>query len=115
MIVEVLFMVRFLTNLALVFLLTAVGAAAQVEDRFNIGGGAGFSVPTDNAGKNLDTGWNLGLRGGYNLTPHLSADLDFAYLGGRRMKIFSEARYQRMFTTRGSDLSYVPVTFGLRW
>jgi opacity protein-like surface antigen len=207
-----------LTNLTLV-LFMAVGTAAQVEDRFNIGGGAGFSVPTDNAGKNLDTGWNLGLRGGYNLTPHLSANLDFAYnnwnlnsaalarfgepggsnsiwslsfnpvyrlaphskmsfyttagfglyhrnlsltrpasttvlacdpffgacfpavvgvtevvsssttykggfnagggveyrLGARRMKIFSEARYQRMFTTHGSDLSYLPVTFGVRW
>ena len=32
-----------------------------------------------------------------------------------RAKLFAEARYQRMFTTRGNDLSYVPVTFGIRW
>jgi len=30
-------------------------------------------------------------------------------------KLFAEARYQRMFTTHGNDLSYVPVTFGIRW
>lgn len=31
------------------------------------------------------------------------------------MKVFAEARYQNMFTTQGSDLGYIPVTFGLRW
>ncbi len=36
-------------------------------------------------------------------------------LGGSHVKLFGEARYSRMFTTHGSDLSFVPVTFGLRW
>ena len=36
-------------------------------------------------------------------------------LGSRRVKAFGEARYSRMFTTHGPDLTFVPVTFGLRW
>jgi outer membrane protein with beta-barrel domain len=36
-------------------------------------------------------------------------------LGESRTRAFAEARYQRMFTTHGEDLTYVPVTFGLRW
>lgn len=42
------------------------------------------------------------------------AGLEFR-LGESRTKLFGEARYQRMFTTNGSDLTYLPVTFGLRW
>jgi opacity protein-like surface antigen len=34
---------------------------------------------------------------------------------GHRMKAFAEARYNDMFTTRGPDLTFVPVTFGIRW
>ena len=47
-------------------------------------------------------GWNAG--GGFEFR-----------LGDRRTKLFTEARYTRMFTTNGHDLTYVPVTFGLRW
>ena len=36
-------------------------------------------------------------------------------LGERRMSLFTEARYHRMFTTHGRDITYIPVTFGLRW
>ncbi|PYV50152.1 MAG: hypothetical protein DMG96_05420 [Acidobacteria bacterium] len=36
-------------------------------------------------------------------------------LGGRRLKLFTEARYSRMFTTHGSDFTFVPVTFGFHW
>jgi opacity protein-like surface antigen len=36
-------------------------------------------------------------------------------LGHNGLKVFGEARYARMFTTHGSDLTYVPVTFGVRW
>lgn len=36
-------------------------------------------------------------------------------LGESHVKAFGEARYSRMFTTHGADLSFVPVTFGLRW
>jgi opacity protein-like surface antigen len=36
-------------------------------------------------------------------------------LGESHVKAFGEARYSRMFTTHGTDLTFVPVTFGLRW
>jgi hypothetical protein len=36
-------------------------------------------------------------------------------LGPSHIKAFGEACYSRMFTTHGSDLEFVPVTFGLRW
>jgi hypothetical protein len=36
-------------------------------------------------------------------------------LGESHVRAFGEARYSRMFTTHGADLSFVPVTFGLRW
>ena len=193
--------------------------AGQTMTHLNFGGGAGFSIPTARAGNDLNDGWNLDLRGGYNLSPHLALDLDFSYnrcnlnaaaqalyqqpggytsiwsvslnpvyrfsprnrvdlytfggpglyhrnlsltqpttvttiycdpffgycypatigvnqvvasfttykggvnlggglefrIGDSKFRAFSEARYSRMFTTHGSDLVYVPVTFGLRW
>jgi opacity protein-like surface antigen len=49
-------------------------------------------------------------KGGYNVGGGVEVPL-----GNRRFKVFAEARYQRMFTTHGSDLTFVPVTFGLRW
>lgn len=36
-------------------------------------------------------------------------------LGSSGLKLFAEARYNEMFTTHGTNLSYVPVTFGVRW
>lgn len=42
------------------------------------------------------------------------AGLEFR-IRDRRASLFAEARYQRMFTSHGSDVSYVPVTFGVRW
>ncbi|HET9405672.1 MAG TPA: outer membrane beta-barrel protein [Candidatus Sulfotelmatobacter sp.] len=38
-----------------------------------------------------------------------------ARLGASRARVFGEARYQRMFTNHGADLTFVPVTFGIRW
>jgi opacity protein-like surface antigen len=194
-------------------------ALAQTWNDFNISAGAGFTIPVDQAGRNLNTGWNLDFRGGYNINRHIAADLDFNYnhwglnraalarfdapdghvglwsltfnpvyhllphrsaanayvtagfgiyhrnltltrpttvvglvcdpffgcfpatftadeviasfntlkagfnaggglevrLGKSKVTAFGEARYQRMFTNRGEDLSYVPVTFGVRW
>jgi opacity protein-like surface antigen len=195
-------------------------AFAQVGERFNFSGGAGFTTPVERAGLSLDTGWNFGLRGGLNVSEHFQADLDFTYnhmdlnnatlalfnepggsvavwsltfnpvlnlaprssrvqpyitagyglydrnltltrpttvpslvcdpffgfcfpgsvgvnqvvasnstlksgfnggagfnfrLGERRLKLFAEARYHRMFTTHGADFELVPVTFGFRW
>jgi opacity protein-like surface antigen len=31
------------------------------------------------------------------------------------LKVFAEARYNEMFTTHGPNLTYVPLTFGIRW
>ncbi len=36
-------------------------------------------------------------------------------VGSSNFKLFGEARYSRMFTTHGTDLTFVPVTFGIRW
>jgi opacity protein-like surface antigen len=36
-------------------------------------------------------------------------------LGGSKLKFFMEARYHRMFSSSGADITYVPVTFGIRW
>lgn len=181
--------------------------------------GAGFTAPAGRAGNNLNTGWNIGARGGYRATHNLAIDLDFSYnrwnlnsaalarvgepggfstiwsfsltpvvygsphwhiqpyalagpgvyyrnlsltqpalvnsifcdpfwgycfpaafgvnqvvasattykmgfnagaglefpFGGSPLKVFGEARYSRMFTTHGNDITFVPVTFGLRW
>jgi opacity protein-like surface antigen len=50
----------------------------------------------------------------YKLGVNFGAGLEFR-LGQSHAKVFGEARYSRMFTTHGSDISFVPVTFGLRW
>lgn len=52
------------------------------------------------------TTYKMGVNGG--------AGLEFP-LGSSPLKVFGEARYSRMFTTHGNDLTFVPVTFGLRW
>jgi opacity protein-like surface antigen len=36
-------------------------------------------------------------------------------IGHGGLKAFAEARYNQMFTTHGKDLTFVPVTFGIRW
>jgi hypothetical protein len=197
-------------------------AVAQDTHRFNFGGGgggAGFSMPVQEAGSDLNAGWNFDVRGGFNAGHHLDADLDFNYnhfglnsaalaragepggsvgvwalefqpawhvlrrqsraniyatggfglfhsnlsltrpavvtsyfcdpfwgcypvsygadqvvgsfstvkpgfnvgagiefgVGGGRARVFAEPRYQRMFTNHGADISYLPVTFGVRW
>jgi opacity protein-like surface antigen len=47
---------------------------------------------------------------GYNV----GGGLEFK-LGSSGLKAFTEARYHSMFTTRGPNMTYVPVTFGVRW
>jgi opacity protein-like surface antigen len=211
---------RFRSVISALFVSTLLAAtsAAQITQHLNFSAGAGFNVPTGRAGDDLNTGWDLDLRGGYNLTRHLALDLDFNYnhwnlntaaltrygepggyttiwslsftpvyhffprrrvdayafggpglyrrslsltqpttvstvfcdpffgcypaavgvnqvvasfttykggfnFGGgleyrlwdSRLKVFTEACYSRMFTTNGSDLTSLPVTFGLRW
>lgn len=70
--------VRFLV-VALIAVLTIPASFTQVQRRFNFGGGAGFTVPTERAGGSLNTGWNINLRGGVNVTDRVAADLDFTY------------------------------------
>lgn len=48
-------------------------------------------------------------KGGFNA----GGGFDFRFSG--RAKVFAEARYNEMFTSFGPNLTYVPVTFGLRW
>lgn len=50
----------------------------------------------------------------YKMGVNAGAGLEIP-LGQSDLKAFGEARYSRMFTTHGSDLEFVPVTFGIRW
>lgn len=213
-----------LTALLLAFLGTFCFATAYAQESQNfshidLGVGAGFTEPMGHAGSNVNTGWNLDVRGGYRPIENLAFDLDFNYnrfnlnnaalarygepggystvwsvsltpvlygsphwhispyvlggpglyyrnlsltqpglinsfycdpffgycypasigvnqvvasattykmgfnagaglefpLGSSPLKVFGEARYSRMFTTHGNDITFVPVTFGLRW
>lgn len=212
------------SRLALFFCVTCVFlfaqlAGAQISDKINIAIGGGVSTPTDDAGNDLNTGYNWDVSGGYNVNRYLSANLDFGYqrwglndaalarfqepggrtsvwsltfnpvvhfnprgkvdvyttagfglyhrnlsltepfnetvfvcdpffgfcfpqtgtvnevvarfevykggfnaggglsfpIGQTRMRFFTEARYHQMFSSSGTDLKYVPLTFGIRW
>ena len=50
----------------------------------------------------------------YKMGFNAGAGPDFR-LGQSQVKAFGEARYSRMFTIHGTNLTFVPVTFGLRW
>lgn len=52
------------------------------------------------------TTYKMGVNGGAGIEVRL---------GQSHFKAFGEARYSRMFTTHGTDLTFVPVSFGLRW
>jgi hypothetical protein len=52
------------------------------------------------------TTYKMGVNGGAGLEVRI---------GDTPLKVFGEARYSRMFTTHGSDIWFVPVTFGIRW
>ena len=50
------------------------------------------------------------------LKPGFNGGAGFNFrLGEHRLRLFAEARYHRMFTTHGSDIELIPVTFGFRW
>jgi hypothetical protein len=49
-------------------------------------------------------------RGGFNA----GGGVEFR-LGSRGLHAFAEARYHQMFTAHGPDLTFAPLTFGLRW
>ncbi len=73
------------------------------------GGFFGFCFPTT-VGVDQTVASNSTYKGGFNA----GAGFDIS-LGQHRAKLFTEARYHRMFTTHSGDISYIPVTFGLRW
>jgi hypothetical protein len=53
--------------------------SAQETPRFAVSGGAGFSMPVGNTGRNLDTGWNVRAGAGINFSPYVGAMLDLGY------------------------------------
>lgn len=213
------FLGLFLGLLGVCTLGTANAQESNNYSHIDLGVGGGFTEPTGRAGNNVNTGWNIDIRGGYRASSNLALDLDFNYnrwnlngaalarygepggystiwsasftpvlygsphwhispyvlggpgvyyrnlsltqpalinsvfcdaffgycfpatvgvnqivassttykmgvnagagletpLGHSPLKVFGEARYSRMFTTHGNDLTFVPVTFGLRW
>lgn len=52
------------------------------------------------------TTYKMGLNGGAGIEMRI---------GQSHVNLFGEARYSRMFTTHGTDLTFMPVTFGVRW
>ena len=55
------------------------GLIAQETPRFAFSGGAGFSMPVGNTGRNLDTGWNVRAGAGINFSSYLGAMLNVGY------------------------------------
>jgi hypothetical protein len=90
---------------SVLFCLAAVSPAliAQETPRFAFSGGAGFTTPVGNTGRNLDTGWNIRGGAGVNFTSYLGVMLDAGYdsmgvnsgvltnlgYGGGNVKVFS--------------------------
>jgi len=69
----------------------------------------GFCFPAL-VGTNQVVASNSTYRAGFNG----GAGLEFR-LGDSKTKLFAEARYHQMFMSHTEDVSYVPVTFGVRW
>jgi len=53
--------------------------SAQEESRFAFSGSAGFTQPVGNAGRFLDTGWNVAGGAGLNFNRYFSTMLDVGY------------------------------------
>lgn len=69
----------------------------------------GFCYPTVITADRVAASFST-YKGGFNA----GGGLEYR-VGDHNWKIFSEARYNQMFTARGQDLSFAPVTFGVRW
>jgi len=65
--------------------------SAQEESRFTFSGGVGFTQPVRNAGRFLDTGWNVNGNAGLNFNRHLSGvvDLGYTHLGANSSSLSS--------------------------
>lgn len=94
---------------ALLLAFVSFGAFAQDSGKFNIGMAIGFDS-IQNAGRNLDMGWNGGIRGGVNIGKHADLDLDASYsqfgLTSAALAFFGE--------TRGT-LGFWSLTFQPQW
>ncbi len=63
---------------SILFLFTAV-VSAQEFSRFTFDGGAGFTSPVGNTGRQLDTGWNVQGGAGVNFSPYAGVMLQLQY------------------------------------
>lgn len=69
---------------AAAFLLACTfSASAQAWEHFNLGVGGGFTTPVEEAGSQLNYGWNVDVRGGAQVNDYLLTDLDFTYTNMR--------------------------------
>jgi len=69
----------------------------------------GFCYPVTATGNQVVASFST-----YKFGYDAGAGLEFK-IGHTGLKAFAEARYNDMFTTHGKDLTYTPVTFGIRW
>lgn len=69
----------------------------------------GFCYPATAQGNQVVASFST-----YKFGFNAGGGLEFG-VGTHNLKVFAESRYHEMFTTRGSNLIYWPVTFGLRW
>ena len=62
-------------------LFTVFASAQESLENYhaNFSAGGGFTVPTAEGSSNLNTVWNIDVRGGLNVTRNFLADLDFTY------------------------------------
>lgn len=80
------------TSLFLLLLATSSLALAQ-EQRWTANVGGGFTPLVGGISNRLDNGWNMRVGGGYNVTPHFSMNLQFAFHGlGVSRAVLNEAQ-----------------------
>jgi len=72
-------MTKFLALSSCVTLLLSGALSAQETSRFAYSGGAGFTAPVGNTGRNLDYGWNVGAGFGVNIIPWIGVMVDLNY------------------------------------
>lgn len=56
-------------------------ALGQVWNKFSLYGGGGVTPVTGALGNRLDTGWNILVGGGYNITDQVGVNLEYQYNG----------------------------------
>jgi hypothetical protein len=69
---------RYLTFTCVGLVLAGLVSAQEIS-RFSFTAGAGFTEPLGTAGRYLDTGWNVGVGGGFNFSQYVGAMIDLNY------------------------------------